>query len=216
MIKVAPSILSADFAAMGQACQKLEQAGADYIHCDVMDGGFVHQITFGNKMVSACKHYTQLPMDVHLMINNPMEHVETFYEAGADIITVHFEAEQTRLFEIIHKVKSLGAKCGLSINPATPVSVLEPYLSQIDLVLIMSVVPGWAGQSFMPEVLSKIEFCSQYARKNDRDLLIEVDGGINGQTASLCADAGANMLVAGSYIFGAKDMRKAIEGLQTL
>lgn len=216
MIKVAPSILSADFANMGQACRELEQAGADYIHCDVMDGSFVHQITFGDKMVAACKNYTNVPMDVHLMIQSPLEQIETFLAAGAHILTVHFEAEQTRLFEIIHKIKSLGGKCGISINPATPVAVLEPYLPLIDLVLIMSVVPGWSGQAFMPEILPKIAFCRDYANKNGAELLIEVDGGINDHSARQCALAGANMLVAGSYIFGAKNKEQTIRELQSL
>lgn len=216
MIKVAPSILSADFAAMGQACEKLEQAGADYIHCDVMDGSFVHQITFGNKMVDALKKHTKLPMDVHLMINNPIEHLETFFESGADIITVHYEAEQRRLFEIIERVKKLGAKCGVSINPATPASVLDPYLSMIDLILVMSVVPGWGGQAFMPEVLEKVKYFSDYAKDNNKELIIEVDGGINGETGKLCVENGANLLVAGSFVFNAQDMSIPIKELQSL
>ncbi|MBQ9624680.1 MAG: ribulose-phosphate 3-epimerase [Clostridia bacterium] len=216
MIKVSPSLLSADFANMENACKMLEQAGADYIHCDVMDGSFVSQITFGEKMVAAVKNCSNLPLDVHLMIVNPMEHIESFAKAGSSIITVHYEALKDKTEACIKAIKALGVKAGLSVKPNTDIMEIEKYLPMLDLVLIMSVEPGKGGQSFMDSALVKIEFCKKYKTANNLDLLIEVDGGINDKTGELCAKAGVDVLVAGSYVFKGKDIKGAISSLKAL
>lgn len=215
MTKVSPSILSANFAEMGNACEMLEKYNADYVHCDVMDGVFVGQITFGSAMVKALKNYTKLPLDVHLMIVNPLKHIESFVNAGSDIITFHYEAVEDSL-EVIREIKKYGVKAGISIKPNTPPEVLENILPEVDLVLIMSVEPGKGGQKFMPSALDKIKYCADFAKEHNKELLIEVDGGINAETGKQCVDNGANVLVAGSYVFKAEDMAKAIESLATL
>lgn len=216
MTSVAPSILSADFSAMGEACELLEQNGADYIHCDVMDGCFVEQITFGHKMVAAVKKHTLLPLDVHLMIVEPEKHLKKFCEAGSDIITLHYEAIKHNVNECAEIIKSHGVKFGISVKPGTDVKEIEKYLPVADLVLIMSVEPGKGGQKFMDSALDKIAFCKKYKDDYNPRLLIEVDGGINEETGKLCADAGADILVAGSYVFKTEDMKKAIASLKQL
>ncbi len=214
MIKVSPSILSADFANMERDCKQLEENGADYIHCDVMDGSFVPQITFGTKMVAAVKKISSLPLDVHLMIKEPMKHIESFYKAGSDLLTIHYEADSSE--EIINYIKSFGIKAGISIKPNTDVTALEDLLPLVDLVLIMSVEPGKGGQSFLNSALEKIAYIKEYSLKHNKDLIIEVDGGINFETGKLCVDSGANTLVSGSFIFKADDMKTCIEGLKSL
>lgn len=215
MTKVSPSILSADFASMGEACHELETYGADYIHCDVMDGTFVDQITFGHKMIKDIKRITKIQLDVHLMIVNPLKHVENFAKAGSSIITLHYETLDN-VEEAINTVKNLGVKVGLSIKPGTAVEVLKNFLPFLDLVLIMSVEPGKGGQGFMDSALDKVAYCREYAQKSGRDIMIEVDGGINEETGRLCVDMGANLLVAGSYIFGAESRKLAIDSLKNL
>lgn len=216
MIKVSPSLLSADFANMENACKMLEQAKADYIHCDVMDGSFVSQITFGEKMVAAVKNCSTLPLDVHLMIVNPIKHIESFAKAGSSIITVHYEALMEKTEACINAIKDLGVKAGLSVKPNTDIEEIEKYLPMLDLVLIMSVEPGKGGQEFLESALRKIEFCKKIKDEKKLDLLIEVDGGINAETGKLCAKAGVDVLVAGSYIFKGKDIKGAIDSLKIL
>lgn len=217
--KIAPSILSADFSRMGDAIRLCEAGGADLIHCDVMDGSFVEPITFGGQMVKNIRPLTKLPLDVHLMIEHPKTQIKFFAEAGADIITVHYEAcariSKDYLKETLELIKSYGVKCGAVVNPDVPVEELFPVFPLCDMVLLMSVFPGYGGQKFIPSVLEKIKSAREYAQtigKSDMD--IEVDGGINAQTAPLAISAGANVLVAGSAIFGAPDFAAAVKNLR--
>ena len=217
--KIAPSILSADFSRMGDAIRLCEAGGADLIHCDVMDGSFVEPITFGGQMVKNIRPLTKLPLDVHLMIEHPKTQIKFFAEAGADIITVHYEAcakiSQGYLKETLELIKSYGVKCGAVVNPDVPVEELFPVFPLCDMVLLMSVFPGYGGQKFIPSVLEKIKSAREYARAIGKpDMDIEVDGGINAQTAPLAIAAGANVLVAGSAIFGAPDFAAALKNLR--
>lgn len=217
--KIAPSILSADFSRMGDAIRLCEAGGADLIHCDVMDGSFVEPITFGGQMVKNIRPLTKLPLDVHLMIEHPKTQIKFFAEAGADIITVHYEAcakiSQGYLKETLELIKSYGVKCGAVVNPDVPVEELFPVFPLCDMVLLMSVFPGYGGQKFIPSVLEKIKSARKYARAIGKpDMDIEVDGGINAQTAPLAIAAGANVLVAGSAIFGAPDFAAAVKNLR--
>ncbi len=217
--KIAPSILSADFSRMGDAIRLCEAGGADLIHCDVMDGSFVEPITFGGQMVKNIRPLTKLPLDVHLMIEHPKTQIKFFAEAGADIITVHYEAcakiSQGYLKETLELIKSYGVKCGAVVNPDVPVEELFPVFPLCDMVLLMSVFPGYGGQKFIPSVLEKIKSAREYARAIGKpDMDIEVDGGINAQTAPLAIAAGANVLVAGSAIFGAPDFAAAVKNLR--
>ena len=208
-IKIAPSVLSADFTKLASEIEKVEKAGCDMIHIDVMDGHFVPNITVGPFIVKAIRRATQLPLDTHLMIENPEKYIAQFAEAGSNGITVHAEACAGRLREVISLIKSHKVRCGVSVKPATPISEIESFLKEIDLVLIMSVNPGFGGQAFIPEVLPKIEKLRQ---KFSGD--IEVDGGINAQTAPGVVKAGANILVAGTAVFGKEDVQKAIRELR--
>lgn len=217
--KIAPSILSADFSRMGDAIHLCEAGGADLIHCDVMDGSFVEPITFGGQMVKNIRPLTKLPLDVHLMIEHPKTQIKFFAEAGADIITVHYEAcakiSKDYLKETLELIKSYGVKCGAVVNPDVPVEELFPVFPLCDMVLLMSVFPGYGGQKFIPSVLEKIKSAREYARTIGKpDMDIEVDGGINAQTAPLAISAGANVLVAGSAIFGAPDFAAAVKNLR--
>lgn len=208
---IAPSILSGNFANLEADILKLQDAGADWIHVDVMDGHFVPNITIGALVVKALKKVTSIPLDVHLMISNPHKYIDSFAEAGADIITFHYETTNEYTAEMIKKLKKLNVMAGLSIKPKTPPEFIKEYLNDLDLVLIMTVEPGFGGQDFMPDAVKKIEFI----RKNSNsDLIIEVDGGINDKTAKICTSYGANALVAGNYIYKNLDFKKAIDSLR--
>ncbi|AXF55431.1 ribulose-phosphate 3-epimerase [Salicibibacter kimchii] len=200
MVKIAPSILAADFASLKEEIMSVEAAGADMIHVDVMDGHFVPNITIGPMVVEASRRSTALPLDVHLMIEQPDNFIPAFVQAGADIVTVHAEA-CPHLHRTLHVIKEQGAKAGVAINPHTPVDVLQHVLKDIDLVLLMTVNPGFGGQSFIRGVLEKITAVQTMAEEKNENIWIEVDGGIDDETALLCSRAGANLLVAGSYVF---------------
>lgn len=215
MIKIAPSILSADFAKLGDEIRDVEAGGADYIHVDVMDGHFVPNITIGPLIVEAIRPVTKLPLDVHLMIENPDLYIEQFAKAGADYITVHVEACK-HLHRTIQFIKSLGVKAGVVLNPATPVETIRHVISDVDMVLLMSVNPGFGGQKFIDEVLPKIRDVKKMATERNPGLEIEIDGGVNEQTAKLCIEAGANVLVAGSAVFNQEDRKAAIESIRGL
>lgn len=214
MIKIAPSILAADFSKLGEEVRSVEDAGADYIHVDVMDGHFVPNITFGALAVNAIRPVTNLPLDVHLMIENPDQYIPDFIKAGADIVSVHAEA-CPHLHRTIQLIKANGAKAGVVINPHTPVSAIEPIIPDVDLVLLMTVNPGFGGQSFIESVLPKIREVKAFADQNQCDIEIEVDGGVNQDTAKKCVEAGANVLVAGSAVFGQLDRKKAVEDIRS-
>lgn len=218
-IKIAPSILSADFSAMGEAIKKLELAGADLIHCDVMDGNFVEPITFGGQMIKNIRPLTKLTLDAHLMIEHTKTQIKFFADAGADIITVHYKAcakiSPTYLEETLRLIKSYGVKCGAVVNPDVPVENIFPVFPLCDMVLLMSVYPGYGGQKFIPEVLDKVKKARQYAISVGRaDMDIEIDGGVTAANAGEIRRAGANVLVAGSAVFGAEDMKTAIDNLK--
>lgn len=209
MTKIAPSILSADFAKLGEEIKDVERGGADYIHVDVMDGHFVPNITIGPLIVDAIRPVTDLPLDVHLMIENPDLYIPTFLKAGADIISVHQEA-CPHLHRTIQLIKDQGVKAGVVINPATPVEMIKETLSYVDLVLVMTVNPGFGGQSFIHETLPKIKQLDELRKEKQYRFELEVDGGVNIETAKLCTDAGADVLVAGSAIFNKEDRQEAI------
>lgn len=219
MIKIAPSILSADFSRMGEAIKLCEESGADLIHCDVMDGSFVEPITFGGQMVKNIRPLTKLPLDVHLMIEHPKTQIKFFAEAGADIITVHYEAcakiSPDYLRETLELIKSYGVKCGAVVNPDVSVENIFPVFPLCDMVLIMSVFPGYGGQKFIESAIEKIKSAREYAATIGKpDMDIEVDGGINMLTAPRAAAAGANVLVAGSALFGAPDFAEAVKKMR--
>lgn len=203
-MKIAPSILSADYANLADAVQMVEHAGAEYIHIDVMDGQFVPNITFGPGIVAALKSKTNLPLDCHLMITQPENYIGDFISAGADIINVHVEATN-HLHRIIQQVQYAGIKAGVTINPATPVSLIREVLPLVDLVLVMTVNPGFGGQRFIPETLSKVKELASLRESEGYFYEIEVDGGITDLTLPACIKAGADVFVAGSYIYGAPD-----------
>ncbi|HEY3419887.1 MAG TPA: ribulose-phosphate 3-epimerase [Methanomassiliicoccales archaeon] len=209
MIKVAPSILSADFGALANEVRRVEEAGADWVHVDVMDGMFVPNITIGPEVIKKIRPHTKLPFDVHLMIVQPERYIEAFARSGADFITIHVEASNV-ISETLAKIRSLGMRAGISINPETPFEAVLPYLKEIDLLLVMTVHPGFGGQSFIDGVVPKISMAKKYAEANGLDFDIEIDGGINASTGSRCVKAGANALAAGSALFGSKDMKAEI------
>lgn len=214
MTKVAASILSADFLVLGQEISQVAKAGSDFIHIDVMDGSFVPNITMGPLVVEAIRKATKLPLDVHLMIDNPERHIDAFIDAGADYITVHQE-NCRHLERTIKHITSRKAKAGVALNPSTPETTLSYVIDQLDLVLVMSVNPGFAAQSFLPLAVPKISALrSMLALHQNTSCLISVDGGISEKTAPLCTQAGANMLVAGSYIFKSSDYTHAINALK--
>lgn len=212
-IIISPSILSADFANLERDIKLVEDCGADWIHVDVMDGHFVPNITIGVPVVKSLRKITNLPLDVHLMIENPDKYIEPFAKAGADILTFHYEAlnDYCEICSVIKKIKSFGIKAGISIKPKTMPEVLNPYFDMVDMVLVMTVEPGFGGQSFMSDCAEKIKYIKAKASKS---LIIQVDGGINAQTGKICKDFGANSLVAGSYVYGANDIKQAIDSLK--
>lgn len=212
-MKIAPSILSADFARLGEEIAAIEAAGADYVHVDVMDGHFVPNLTIGPPVVAALRKVTKLPLDVHLMIDNPDAYIPEFARAGADIITVHQEAS-THLHRSVQLIKSLGKKAGVSINPATPVSTLEVILDELDLVLVMSVNPGFGGQSFIPSALNKISSLRREIERRALATELEVDGGVKTDNIAEIAAAGADVFVAGSAVFGSSDYAATIAALK--
>jgi ribulose-phosphate 3-epimerase len=207
-ILVAPSILAADFSNLSEEIRKAEKAGADMIHVDVMDGHFVPNVTIGPLVVRDIRKVTKLPLDVHLMIKEPSKYIEDFAKAGSDIITIHAESDGD-MSSVLSRIKSLGVKVGISIKPGSGLEVISKYLKDVDMVLIMTVEPGFGGQEFMSSMLPKIE---ELRRVYSRD--IEVDGGIDKDTAKKVIQAGANILVAGTYVFKAEDIKKAIESLR--
>jgi ribulose-phosphate 3-epimerase len=212
-LQIAPSLLSADFAALGEAIAKAERGGADLIHVDVMDGHFVPNITIGPPVVRSLKRVSRLPLDVHLMIENPDRYVEAFVAAGAASVTVHAEAV-VHLHRTIHLVKSLGAKAGVALNPATPVGALEEIAGDVDYVLVMTVNPGFGGQTFIARSESKVRAVRDLLRRAGSRAPIEVDGGIDVHTAPRIVAAGADILVAGNAIFGSPDPERAIRDLR--
>ena len=216
-IKISPSILSADFSQLGKEIKRLEEAGADLIHVDVMDGHFVPNLTIGPPVIKALKKNCSIKFDVHLMISPVHKYIESYSDAGADIITIHPEATED-LSASINKIRELKKKVGLSLNPETKVSVIKNYLSRIDLVLIMSVKPGFGGQKFMPEVLDKIKELKNIQKDKDIDFDIEIDGGINFENSKIAIEAGANILVSGTTIFKSNngDIKKNIDLLKSL
>ena len=215
-IQISPSILSADFSQLGNEIKKLEKGGADMIHVDVMDGHFVPNLTIGPPVIKALKKHSSMIFDVHLMISPVHDYIDSYADAGADIITIHPEATDDLKSSLL-KIKSLGKKVGVSLNPKTKINVIEKYLDDIDLVLIMSVNPGFGGQKFMPEVLTKIKELKKIQKEKSIDFDIEIDGGINFENSKIVIEAGANILVSGTTVFKSNngDIRKNIELLKS-
>ncbi len=215
MIKIAPSILSADYASLGSAVDALKDWGADYVHLDVMDGAFVPNITFGAPMTKALRSHTDLVFDAHLMVDNPAKWVQDFKNAGADILTIHIEADR-HAHRTLQLIRSLGMKAGISLNPQTPPEAIEYLLEAVDLILVMTVNPGFGGQKFIPEAAKKIAVIRKMLEeRNLADKVeIEVDGGVNAETAKICREYGANVLVAGNAVYSAPDPKEMIRLLR--
>lgn len=213
-IKIAPSMLSADFSRFGEEVKDIVKNGADVLHLDVMDGNFVKNISFGPKFIKEARPYTDATFDAHLMILNPWNYIDRFADAGADIITVHYEACKERLKDTLKAIKSLGVKCGAVINPDTPVSVLKPVIEDCDMILLMSVFPGFGGQKFIEDVLPKIAEAKKLVEESGKDIDIEIDGGITRDNVKAVKLAGANVIVAGSTVFNEKDRAAVIKYLR--
>jgi ribulose-phosphate 3-epimerase len=213
MTLIAPSVLSSDFANLAPAIAALEEGGADWIHLDVMDGHFVPNLTIGPPVIAAIKRRAHIPLDVHLMIEDPDRWVEIYRKSGADIITIHVEATR-HLHSTIQHIKQLGAKAGVTMNPATPVALIEPILTDVDMVLVMTVNPGFGAQSFIRETLTKVQAVAEGLGRLKSNARIEVDGGIDDKTAVEAVHAGANVLVAGNYVFSAPSVKDAVRALR--
>ncbi len=213
MIHIAPSLLAADFANLEKEIEKVRQAGAHFLHLDVMDGAFVPNISFGPPVIASIRKKTKLFFDVHLMIKNPQRYIESFVRAGADCITIHYEST-SRPKDAIQKIKDYDMKAGIAISPRTPAEAVLPYLNMVDMVLIMTVEPGFGGQEMIPEMLEKVRIIRKYLNDNKLDVDIEVDGGINDKNAILAVEAGANVLVAGSAIFNSRTPAQVIKKMR--
>lgn len=215
-IKIAPSILSANYAIMGEEVKNITEAGADFIHIDVMDGVFVKNINFGPKLVKDLRPHSKAVFDSHLMIVEPWKYIEKFAEAGSDYITVHYEACKDRLKQTLKEIKALGVKCGAVINPDTPAEKIADVVEDCDMILLMSVFPGFGGQKFIESVLPKLETVAKYIQQSGRDIELEIDGGVTKDNVRSIKDAGANVIVAGSTVFNEADRAKIIKELREI
>ncbi|MBE6665517.1 MAG: ribulose-phosphate 3-epimerase [Ruminococcaceae bacterium] len=213
MIKISPSVLACDFSKFGEEVKKVEEAGAELLHLDVMDGMFVPNISFGPDIIRSVRKQCKMIFDVHLMIEDPIRYISAFVDAGADIITIHYESCQNPK-EVLKQIRAAGKKAAISLKPATPASVVASLLPYVDMVLIMTVEPGFGGQKFMMPMMEKVSAVREMVRLSGYEIDIQVDGGINAQTAKIAAAAGANVLVAGSSVFGAEDTKKAVDGIR--